>query len=677
MLNNLIKSVLPLLGLLVFICCTVGTRNIEVYISPDGNDQNAGTQTAPLKSIEKARDIVRVLRKGSPDKTVVVYLGGGIYPVEHPVVFTTDDSGNKNAPVIYKAKEGEKPVFTGSKMLKNWEVLKDETKLGLLDPAVRGKVYSVDLKSAGITDFGDPTELGKRPELFCNQQLQTLARWPNKGLTFAGKVKGETELPPTYIKVRGTKEGIFEYLDKHQNRWNNEKDAGVGGYWYWDWSEECQQVGKIDTISQTICLREPYHQYGYKDGLRYFGLNLFCEIDQPGEWYLNRESGILYWYPPEGVDPARAEVSFSLFSAPYLIEMKGCSYLTLQGLSLQESRGSAVSMSNCNHCLISNCRIERFGSDGIHLIDGFENGISGCLLSTFGCGGTIVKGGDRKNLTPANHFIENTVIENFSLFKRTYEPAVNIEGCGIRISNNLFRNSSSSAMRLEGNDCTIEYNRISHVVNESDDQGGLDMFYNPSLRGNIIRYNYWSDISGGTRHGAAGVRFDDMISGVTVYGNLFERCGVLQFGAVQIHGGKDNLVENNLFYKCFAAVSCSPWGAERWLKALDSPVIRKKIYEDVDINSPIYQKKYPQLKNVRLNADRNTVVNNLMVDCEHMFMKNNHALVLNNNDSIRSNGNGIEKFCDPGILKKHGLKSIPFQKIGPKKNPWFLENRDR
>ena len=58
------------------------------------------------------------------------------------------------------------------------------------------------------------------------------------------------------------------------------------------------------------------------------------------------------------------------------------------------------------------------------------------------------------------------------------------------------------------------------------------------------------DIRGGTQHGAAGVRPDDMISGVAVYGNIFERCGTINFGGVQIHGGRENLVEGNLFIDC-------------------------------------------------------------------------------------------------------------------------------
>ena len=81
--------------------------------------------------------------------------------------------------------------------------------------------------------------------------------------------------------------------------------------------------------------------------------------------------------------------------------------------------------------------------------------------------------------------------------------------------------------------------------------GGAGHVGNPLYRGVVIRWNRWSDITGGTHCGAAGVRLDDMISGVTVHGNVFECCGAVLFAGPD-HGGKENVVDNNLFVDCFA-----------------------------------------------------------------------------------------------------------------------------
>ncbi|MDR1602319.1 MAG: right-handed parallel beta-helix repeat-containing protein, partial [Tannerella sp.] len=490
-----------LLGAFVlFASCSDGVR---LYVSPDGDDCNTGTASSPLQTLEGARNAVRAAREIYPEKKVTVYFKGGVYTLERAVGLTADDSGSERAPVVYRAMDGETPVFTGGKTLARWTKRDNAQLKDRLLPQARDKMYVCDLTAEGITGYGDPTDAGKHPELICNGQIQTLARWPNTGFVTAGIAKGATTLPATYIKVHGTKEGVFEYLDAYQDRWAQEEDVRLGGYWYWDWKDEFQKVAVWDAYKHIVRTAEPYHMYGYRDSLRYFGLNLLCEIDQPGEWYLSRTTGKLYWYPPEGVDPNEAEVSLTCFEEPFMIETVDCSHVTFEGLTFREGRGSAIGITGGTNILLSGCRIERFGQDGVHITGGAHHGASGCYMSMFGHGGFKITGGDRKTLTPCNHFVEHTVVENFSLFQRTYEPAIYLEGCGARIANNRFSHSSSSAMRLEGNDFIIEYNEIDHVVNESDDQGGIDMWYNPSYRGVVIRYNRWSDIAGGTRHGAA------------------------------------------------------------------------------------------------------------------------------------------------------------------------------
>jgi hypothetical protein len=116
---------------------------------------------------------------------------------------------------------------------------------------------------------------------------------------------------------------------------------------------------------------------------------------------------------------------------------------------------------------------------------------------------------------------------------------------GNRIAHNLMHDSYSSAMRIEGNDHLVEFNEVHSVLLESDDQGGVDMWGDPTYRGNVFRYNYFHHIGNGLGTGQAGIRLDDAICGTLVYGNLFHRCSDGHFGGVQVHGGNENDVENN------------------------------------------------------------------------------------------------------------------------------------
>ncbi len=641
------------------------------YVSTYGNDNDDGSFEHPFASIEHAQKVARQSIADS-DGTVTVYIKHGTYYLNSPILFSNKDSGTQSAPVIYKAFQDAVPIFTGSKEIKNWKKVDDNALTHRLPAFVRPLVYVADLKANGIQDYGDLTNPNNRPSLICNGQLQTLARWPNSGFVHAGLTLGETEIPPRYTKKHGTEQGVFEYLDEYQDRWINEKNAWLHGYWYWDWKDEHQKVENINIADNIFTLSQPYHHYGYRDSLRYYGYNMLCEIDSVTEWYLDKDSGLLFWYPQKEIDPNSATVTLTEFNEPYMVEMDNCKFITLEGLTFRESRGSGILIKEGESCEIKDCRIERLGVDAIRVENGFNHQIAGCYIHHLGGMGIYLEGGDRKTLTPSGHSVTETVVEHFSLLNRTYQPAIHTEGCGHYIAHNRFRYSSSSAMRLEGNDYIVEYNQISHVVTESDDQGGLDMWFNPSYQGIVIRYNQWSDMSGRTGHnGAAGVRLDDMISGVQIYGNVFERCGSVIFGAVQIHGGKENVVENNLFYQCHAAVSFSPWGEKRWLEFLDKDVVQNKLYKDVDTSSSLYQEKYPVLRDLRSNHDRNIVKNNLIVDCKELFLRNkNNVNVIKDNNVFPSGGKTVEQLCGPDVMKLYGLETIPIEKMGPLHNKW-------
>jgi len=636
------------------------------HVAPTGDDTANGSANEPFRTLERARDAVRRLKKNHggtlPNGGVRIIIGGGSYPLRRTFSLTSEDSGTAEAPIIYQTKPGQRPIFHGGIQISKWKPITDAKLRNKLGPSVRDKVLEADLKSAGVTNWGDATRLRRRPELFVSGQPQTLARWPNEGFVKTGDILGKDRFK-VWNRIEGCRDGKFRYLGERPSRWIDEPDVRLYGYWFWDWYEEYQKVASIDAEARAFTMSPPYSNYGYRKDQRYYAVNVFRELDHPGEWYLDRRTGMIYWLPPEG---PRGETVLSVFDEPF-IALNEVEHVTLLGLTLQEGRGDGIHIRGGSDCLLAGCTMRRFGGDAIVVRGGKHHSLFGCMMQTLGCGGARVAGGDRQTLTPGRHTVENCTVSNISRLKRTYTPAVHLDGCGNRIAHNLFEEIPSSAMRIEGNDHLIELNRIRNVVRESDDQGGLDMYGNPLYRGVVIRWNRWSDIQGGTHNGAAGVRLDDMISGVVVHGNIFERCGAVKFGGVQIHGGKENIIDGNLFVDCLAGISFSRWGRKRWLDSIQR--------FSQQAGRPPYSSRYPDLAGLKENADVNFVTRNLFSHCESVFLRDGGIQqgTLNMTlgrpvtpERVSESGSG----GDGLHLKQVLFERIPLDEIGPYEHPW-------
>jgi hypothetical protein len=308
--------------------------------------------------------------------------------------------------------------------------------------------------------------------------------------------------------------------------------------------------------------------------------------------------------------------------------------------------------------------VRHFAGNGVEIRGGEQHGLRSCDIHSLGRGGTIISGGNRRALTPGGHFVENCDIHDLSRIDHTYTPAILLEGVSNRVAHNRLHDVRSSAMRVEGNDHLVEYNEIYSAVTESDDQGGVDMFGNPTYRGNVYRYNYFHHIGNwrGTgeqpKCGQAGIRLDDAICGTRIYGNIFERCsaGRLGFGGVQIHGGKDNIVENNLFLECAAMVSFSPWDEKRWRDTA------ARALKGGDVEWALYQQRYPELAGLAENANRNAIRRNLGWRCGEMFRRAPKHLEMRDNLLLPDTAFRWE----PGGLRldQPGFARIPFEEIG-------------
>ncbi|MFH1719782.1 MAG: right-handed parallel beta-helix repeat-containing protein [Planctomycetota bacterium] len=634
------------------------------YVAPTGSDTADGSQRKPFRTLQRARDEVRSLKQSRagelPKGGVRVVIGGGEYPWERTLRLTSEDSGTAATPIVYQVEPGQTAVLWGGVRITAWRPVSNAKLRDKLDVRIRDRVLEADLKALGVEDLGDATALRRCPELFVDGKPQTLARWPNEGFVKTGAILGKDTFK-VWNSIEGCRDGKFSYVEDRPGYWMDELDVRLYGYWFWDWFEEFQKVASIDPDARTFTLSPPYSNYGYRKDQRYYALNVFRELDAEGEWYLDRRTATAYWLAPEGIDVSKAETVLSVFDQPF-ITMTDVEHVILRGLTLQEGRGNGIHISGGADCLVDDCTIQRLGGDAIVVEGGQRHGIYGCTMHTLGCGGMRVTGGDRNKLVLGRHFVENCRVFDISRLKRTYAPAVHLDGCGNRIAHNLFENIPSSALRIEGNDHLIELNVIRNVVRESDDQGGLDMFGNPLYRGVVIRWNRWSDIRGGEQNGAAGVRLDDMISGVAVYGNVFERCGAVHFGGVQIHGGKENLVEGNLFVDCLAGLSFSRWDEKRWLESIERFLTQA--------GKPPYSSRYPELADLKANANVNLICRNVFARCGSTFLRDGQVQKTSLNaltDQLLETQvvSGRRSLGNASRLKPLLFEPIPIGEMGP------------
>ena len=573
---------------------------LKLYVSTVGNDNWSGKLSqpnrdktdGPFATLQKARDMIRRLKeqKKLPKGNIIVEIREGAYELQGVFELDAVDGGaDAQSRIAYVGQKGKEVRLSGGKSLTKWDLVTDEAVLKNLNAGARGKIYQSNLAAIDISDFGSPG--GGGIELFFNDKPMWLSRYPNKGFV---KITGLLNEDPVDIRgTKGDKVGKFNYEDQRINEWKSEKDAWVSGYWFWDWAEQRHKVSGIDTEKKIMEVAPPYHTYGYRLGQWFYGFNLLSEIDEPGEYYVDREEGMLYFYPPSDVRKGHAFVSVNR----NIISMNKVSFLTIQGMILEGCRATVVKMEDCNQALIVGCTVRNAGDEGVVINGGMRNGVAGCDIYGTGSGGIKINAGDRSTLTPAECFADNNNIHDVARIKRVYFPGISLNGVGNRATHNLIEHLPHMAIYFNGNDHLMEYNEISDVCYESNDAGAIYAGRNWTMRGNVIRHNYLHDISGFEGKGCVGVYLDDAFCGVDITGNVFDKVT----RAMMIGGGRDNNVLNNIFIDCVPSLHVDARGLgwmhdhpEEWLKEEKE----EGTILGIAYNKPPYSTRYPKLINI-------------------------------------------------------------------------------
>lgn len=532
------------------------------HVDPLGNDANPGTSEQPFATLERARDAIRERRRASgglPPGGVTVTLAGGAHPRVAAFELTAEDSGTAEAPIVYASARGEPAVLLGGEVLQpDWFLPVEDAVLleRLICPLARKKLRVCDLNAHGIRDFGQLKRRGfalPTPppplELFVDGLRMPLARYPNEGHLQMTKVvdKGPVQADADF-QTRG---GAFICNDPRLKHWTAAEEVWLNGVFSKDWAWSFNRIAKLDPETGTITLAygEIYGVLKWNQDF-FYAENLLEELDAPGEYYLDRQSGKLYLVPPERFENAR--ITVSTLDGP-MVRLENARHVTFRDLVFDTGREYAIK-GNGEALRVESCEFVRLGLGAVRF-KGTRNLIENCHIHHVGGTAIALEGGDWETLTPGGSEVRNCRIHDWGYWQRVYCPAVSLTGVDHAVRQNTFQRFPHTAIIVRGNDHLIEGNRFSEGPTDFKDMGAIygNLGQEPAQRGTVIRGNLFEDIARHERQNA--VYPDNGTMEWVIEQNIFLRCGNVghrPMGAVFANGGAYLTIRDNLFVDCVA-----------------------------------------------------------------------------------------------------------------------------
>ncbi|WP_330175976.1 discoidin domain-containing protein [Streptomyces sp. NBC_01498] len=241
---------------------------LTVYVAPDGKDSGKGSAGHPFKTLEHARDYVRDT-KDRVNGDVHVRLLSGTHRLSRTFTLTARDSGRSGQKIVYEAAPGAHPVISGGRQVTGWTAA-DAGK----------KVYKAKLSGLDTR------------QLYVNGELKTRARGAKNPAGFSKTSTGYT------------------FTDDSITGYQRPADLEVASSWGWKLMR-CR-VDSISGRSMTMvqpCWDNAHLQQGQEIQTPTWLENARELLDSPGEWYLDRTAGEIFYLPEPGQNMATADVT--------------------------------------------------------------------------------------------------------------------------------------------------------------------------------------------------------------------------------------------------------------------------------------------------------------------------------------------------------------------------------
>ena len=540
---------------------------LVVHVAPGGRDSWGGLRAAPkadqsdgpLASLTAARDLVRKKRAeaGGLALAATIRVHDGTYRLDSPFLLEPRDSGTAAAPFVIEAAPGAKPVFSGGGRITGFEKHGERWEATL--PEVRsGRWYF--------------------RELFVNGQRRQRARSPDHGYhRIAALLPG-----PADPRAQPVARDRFVFAPGDLKPFDRLGDVNV--ILMHSWENSIHPVKSVDATSRIVEFTAPMSEWwsiGYWEASqRYFVENALELLDAPGEWYLNRETGLLSYLPMPGERIDQAEVV-----APVLDELvviagnadggRFVEHVTLRGLAFHHadwplspggnsSTQAAVNVpavlmaDGARHVAIERCEVAHTGTYGIW----FRRGCHDCRLQQnrlfdLGAGGLRVGEAGRAATDEAE--TTATLLDNNHIFSggHIYPGAVGIwvaQSSRNTISHNDIHDLLYSGISIGWNwglepnrthHNLVEWNHIHDLVHGTLSDAGLIYCLGVSP-GSIIRHNLLHDLWPYDQPALGwGIYLDAQCGGYTVENNLVYN--TLNGGLMFNNGGHAHTIRNNIF----------------------------------------------------------------------------------------------------------------------------------
>ena len=495
----------------------------------------------------------------------------------------------------------------------------------VIDENARPYIKAVSLKDLGITDYGQLSTRGNLLTAEGTVAAMTvsvdgknldLAAWPNKGegwQTFKRrKYASDPEPADSDVVTYGTRSanGIakgcsFRYTDSRLEQWSRPELAWVSGALGPNYASDYYPVQSIDPSTKTVTLREgaitPYYS---KPNFRYE--NILEELDRPGEYYIDRENGTLYLYPPENTGRSSV-ITLTMMKAP-LIQLVEAKNITLRGLELTGGRMSGISTAGAagiDGVTVEDCTVHGFGKHGIYVKNGRSTQVRDCEIYDIGETGIEISGGDYNNIISAQNVVYGNDIHDFGQIERSYRPGVLLgyQSVGAKVQHNYIHDAPHTGLIFYGVNHLIENNYFERLVMEFHDMDAIyanNVEY-PWERGNQICRNYFTDIGNQVlaewQMNISAIRTDNIGHGLTVYQNVFHHVGAggntNAVSGVRAQGTYNRIYEN-LFVDCAEAYnSNTTYNPDRKYDLTQAPYdVRAR---ELEMRLPVYGLHFPEL----------------------------------------------------------------------------------